>query len=156
MATASMAPNATKPGFVTSIIPALIRPILFLLVIIDIVLGVVGTFFPRFYMDQIQPDAPPNEPVYLLQRAAVIWLGYLVVQAIALFRYRWTPEWVLVVAFLRLVEVPADTLYVIIGTGIGWMGRIGLIVAPVFNLIVGILFIKWYFRCGRNYLRQVL
>ena len=156
MTSASVTPAVAAPCFASRVLPPLIRPALILLVLIDIGLGVVGTFFPRLYMDLIQPDAPPNEPIYFLQRAAVIWLGYLVVQGIALFQYRRTPEWVLVVAFLRLVEVPADTLYVIIGTGIGLMGRIGLIAAPIFNLIVGIIFIRWYFKCGRDYLRQVL
>ena len=156
MTTTTVTPQVATPCFASRVLAPLIRPTLILLVLIDIGLGVVGTFFPRLYMDLIQPDAPPNEPVYFLQRAAVIWLGYLVVQAIALFQYRRTPEWVLVVAFLRLVEVPADTLYVIIGPGFDLLGRIGLIAAPVFNLIVGIMFIIWYFRCGRDYLRQVL
>lgn len=156
MTTASVSPQVAAPCLASRVLPPLIKPTLILLVLIDIFLGVVGTFLPRIYMDLIQPDAPENEPIYFLQRAAVIWLGYLVVQTIALFKYRRTPEWVLVVAFLRLVEVPADTLYVIIGTGIGLLGRIGLIAAPIFNLIVGIIFIIWYFRCGRDYLRQVL
>jgi len=156
MTSTTVAPQPSSASTAARVLPLLIRPALILMVIIDIVLGVLGTFFPRIYMDLIQPDAPANEPIYFLRRAAVIWLGYLVVQTIALVRYQKTPEWVLVVAFLRLVEVAADSLYVVIGTGIGLWGRIGLIVAPIFNLIVGILFVKWYFRCGRNYLRQVL
>ena len=155
--TSSPAPGYNPPNcFAARVLAPLIRPLLALLVIIDIVLGGVAVFFPWIYMDFIHPDAPPDEPVYLLIRAGVIWLGYLVIQAIAFFQYRRVPEWILVVAFLRLVEVPADTVYVVIGCGIGLLGRIGLIVAPVFNLIVGIIFVWWYFRCGRFYLGQVL
>jgi len=91
MTTATVTPQASTSSTAARVLPLLIRPALILMVIIDIVLGVLGTFFPRIYMDIIQPDAPANEPIYFLRRAAVIWLGYLVVQAIAVFRYQKTP-----------------------------------------------------------------
>ncbi|HLG17613.1 MAG TPA: hypothetical protein VJH03_24430 [Blastocatellia bacterium] len=130
----------------------LIRPALLLLVLIDLVLGPLATFWPRLFMKLIQPGAGPDEPVYLLQRAGTIWLGYLVVQIIAVFVYKRLPEWVFMVAFLRLVEVAADSLYVSKGAsiGIGWFGTLGLIAAPAFNFVVGITFVFWYYRCGKQ------
>jgi hypothetical protein len=133
-----------------SILSRLVRPTLALLVVIDIVLGGVAVFFPHVYMSIIHPYAPPDTPVYLLQRAGVVWLGYLVMQALAFFGYTEMPEWVLVVGILRLIEVPADTLYVIVGTGFGWFGHFGLIAAPTFNLIAGSMLVRWYFRTGRK------
>ena len=132
-----------------TVLDRLVRPTLGLLVIIDIVLGGVAVFFPSVYMRFIHPYAPPDTPVYLLQRAGAVWLGYLVVQAIAFFWYIDIPEWVLVVGILRLIEVPADALYVTVGSGFGSFGRFGLIVAPIFNLIVGWMLVRWYFRSGQ-------
>ena len=127
----------------------LIRLALLLLVLIDVVLGPVAVFVPKVFMNLIQ-HGHPDDPVYLLQRAGIIWLGYLVVQIIAVFVYKRLPEWVFMVAFLRLVEVAADSFYVASGPGIGWFGTLGLIAAPAFNFFVGILFIYWYYRCGKK------
>lgn len=132
-----------------TVLDRLVRPALVLLVVIDVVLGGVAVFFPSVYMRFIHPYAAPDTPVYLLQRAGAVWLGYLVVQAIAVFWCIDKPEWVLVVGVLRLIEVPADALYVSVGTGFGSFGRFGLIVAPIFNLIVGWMLVRWYFRSGQ-------
>lgn len=140
-------PQTSKIG---ARLDVLIRPVLLLLTLIDLVLGPVAVFAPRLFMKYIQPGAPSDEPVYLLQRAGVIWLGYLVIQFIAALRYRREPEWAFAVAFLRLVEVGADSLYVATGTGVGAFGTLGLIAAPVFNLIVGILLLIWFYRCGKR------
>jgi len=133
----------------SSLLARLVKPILGMLVVIDLVLGPVAVFFPPFYMRIIHPYSPPDTPVFLLQRAGMVWFGYLVVQTIAFFRYTDLPEWVLVVGVSRLIEVPADALYVSIATGFGWFGRFGLIVAPTFNLIAGLLLVRWYFKSGR-------
>jgi hypothetical protein len=133
----------------TSILTRLVRPTLGVLVVIDIVLGGVAVFFPHVYMSVIHPYAAPDTPIYLLQRAGMVWLGYLFMQTLGFFRYTETPEWVLVVGISRLIEVPADSLYVIVGTGFGWFGRFGLIAAPTFNLIAGSMLVRWYFKTGR-------
>jgi hypothetical protein len=127
----------------------LVRLTLGALVVIDVVLGGIAVFWPRLYMDWVHPGAP-DDPRYLLQRSGMIWLGYLAVQVLALIRLKRTPEWVLSVAILRLIEVPADILYLFVGTGIGSWGTIGLTVTPIFNAVVGLFLAGWYFCCGKR------
>lgn len=133
----------------STLLALVVRPFLGVLVLIDIVLGSVAVFFPHLYMSIIHPYAAADTPVYLLQRAGTVWFGYLVIQTIAFFRYQETPEWVFTVGISRLIEVPADLLYVIVGTGFGWFGRFGLIAAPTFNLIAGIVLLRRYFKVAK-------
>ncbi len=141
--------NDRDPYYLTT---RLVRPLLGLLVLIDIFLGGVAVFWPRFYMQWVHPEVALSDPVYLVQRSGMIWLAYLAIQAIAFLRFKRTPEWVLIVAFLRLVEVPADIMYLFVGEP-GLLGTVGLTFTPIFNFVVGLFLASWYFCCGKELAR---
>jgi len=112
------------------------------LCLFDVALGVVAVLFPHTYLQLFHPRAPV-ETTGLLGRAGIFWLGYAVVQGLAFFSYKWLPESVLVVGVLRLIEVPADLVYVSHGSGFGYFGHAALVVCPAFNLLAG----SWLLRC---------
>ncbi|MEM3085933.1 MAG: hypothetical protein QXT68_02180 [Halobacteria archaeon] len=103
----------------------------------DIWLGGTALLAPAFYVSLLHPGTA-GDPTYLLQRTGVVWLGYAAFQAVAALRAPKEPAWLLVVAALRLIEVPADPVYIAGVTGLSQMGLMGIGGAPVFNLVVGL------------------
>jgi hypothetical protein len=119
------------------------RIICIALAILDLFLGGAALFFPKLYLLFMQPGAL-DDPTYLIQRTGTVWLVFSAVQFIAFFK---TPRWrapVLVVAGFRLMEVPADPVYLLTARGLGNMGVLGLAAAPILNLVVGTyLLLAW-------------
>ncbi len=118
------------------------------LCLFDLFLGITAVFLPGFYMRLLQPDAAAD-PTYLLGRTGMLWLGFSVIQGAAFFWYGGFPEWVLVVAVLRLNDVPADLYYGLADLSLGGFGRLSLLFASVFNTIVGIVLLTWYLRARK-------
>ncbi len=106
----------------------------------DIWLGGSALLAPALYVSLLHPGTA-GDPTYLLQRTGVVWLGYAAFQAVAALRAHKEPAWLLVVAALRLIEVPADPVYILGVRGLSPMGLMGIGGAPVFNLVVGLYLI---------------
>ena len=115
------------------------------LCLFDIGLGITAVFFPRFYMNLIQPTAS-DDPAYLLQRTGALWLCFAFCEGMAFFRYARFPEWVVIVAALRLIDVPADLVYWFRDHALDTFGKFSLIFAPAFNATAGTLLAVWYIR----------
>jgi len=115
------------------------------LCLFDIALGISAVFFPHFYMKLIQPTAS-DDPAYLLQRTGTLWLCFAVCEGIAFFRYRRFPEWVLIVAALRLIDVPADLVYWLRDEALDTFGDFSLLFAPAYNSVAGVTLSVWYLR----------
>lgn len=107
------------------------------LCIFDLVLGGAAGFFPTQYVAifHAELDAPQFE---LIRRTGMIWLAF---SAVAL-RAATAPaatraRWFLVLAVLRLMEVPADIAYASTMSGTTMFGRALVMVAPPLNLAIG-------------------
>jgi hypothetical protein len=81
---------------------------------------------------------------YLLARTGAIWLVFAAVEAAAAVTLR--RELILVVAAFRLMDVPADLVYLAHAGDQGWFGTVALVVSPIVNLAVGLWLIRHWHR----------
>lgn len=124
------------------------------LAIFDLGLGVLALFFPRVYLELLQPGAV-HGPTYMLGRTAIIWIGFCLAETIAFFFYRLLPEWVLIVAVMRVDDVPADLYYRFADHSLGNFGKWTLLLTPLINTIAAIALFVLYFRARRRWLVDI-
>jgi dihydroflavonol-4-reductase len=116
------------------------RLLLVCLLLFDIGLGGQAAFLPNAYLASMHPhfwELHPSGPTYLLLRTGVLWLVFAFVEGVAAWNPRRNVLWVLAVAVLRLMDVPADLFYRFTADDLGAFGRFALIFAPVFNFLSG-------------------
>ncbi|MBI4361950.1 MAG: hypothetical protein HY558_02120 [Euryarchaeota archaeon] len=121
--------------------PSMARVICGALAILDVGLGGGALLAPGLYMGMVHPEAP-GDPVYLLRRTGALWLMFALFQAIAFLRGPREPGWFLGVGVLRLVEVPADMVYLATAPGLSLFGTLAIGGAPPLNLLVGLLLVS--------------
>src|SRR5687767_3744664 len=115
-----------------------IRAILVGLAIFDLLLGVSALFFPDLYLSLMHPRFGGG-PTYLLARTGALWLGFAAAEAAAA---RWMHrDLLLVVGAFRLLDVPADLVYVTHAGDLGAFGVAALVISPIVNLGVGLLLV---------------
>ena len=115
------------------------RAILLALAVFDLALGASALIFQDLYLGLMHPGFTGG-PTYLLARTGAIWLGFAVAEAAAA---RWmTRELILVVGALRLLDVPADLVYLARAQDLGALGVAALVISPIVNLAVGLYLVK--------------
>ena len=121
----------------------LITSLLLILVLMDLALSVWGFFFPEAWY-AIFHDANYIDPQGLLRRCAANWLAFFILQAIALFAWKRSPWWIVVVAGCRLGDCMTDITCLVFSESISTMGKIGFPLAGLGNLFLGITLILLY------------
>lgn len=112
------------------------------LFLFDLILGSVATVWPEIYLGIFHPglDTPQSD---LVRRTGMLWLAF---SAVALRAATVAPagraRWLLVLAVLRLMEVPADTLYAVVMSGASTWSRALIAAAPALNLILGLVLLR--------------
>ena len=126
-------------NFVKNNNTAKIKWLFLFLAIFDTLLGFLTLFFPQYLEQLLQPNITHTN-LWILQRTGIVWLGF----AFAEFKAFLKPQsyWLKIVAFLRLMDVPADFSWVILGKGMGFWGYLSLIFSFCFNFICGIVLWK--------------
>jgi hypothetical protein len=115
------------------------RALLAGLALFDLALGASALFGQDLYLSLMHPRFAGG-PTYLLARTGAIWLGFAAAEAAAA---RWMrPELLLVVGALRLLDVPADLVYLARAGDLGAFGVATLIVSPVVNLALGLFLVR--------------
>ncbi len=106
------------------------------LCIFDIGLGMTASLLPNMYKRLIHGAGKTNSgDPQLLQRTGTLWLVFAGVQGIAAGNPEDRPGWVMATGVLRLMDVPADPVYYADSRNLTSIGRLGLLSAPVFNLL---------------------
>lgn len=106
------------------------------LALFDLGLGGTAAFAPGLYM-RLMHTPDPGAGHFMLQRTGVLWLVFALCQAIACVAPRRLPQVVLVVAALRLMDVPADLVYLATTAPVTAFGWLSLLTVPVINAAVG-------------------
>lgn len=107
------------------------------LVGVDVVLGGIATFVPAQWAALFHPELPAADiPVDFIVRTGVLWLAFLVFQAIAA-SVKHPRQWFFAVGLIRLMEVPADVIYSALARGATLTSRLMILSAPVLNAIFG-------------------
>jgi dihydroflavonol-4-reductase len=111
------------------------RPLLLGLAGFDVLLGGAALLWPRRYLAAMHPG-PERGPTALVSRTGALWLFFAGVEALAAARPG-APEWTFLAGMLRLMDVPADLVYLLRGDDLGRLGRAGLAASVAFNAASG-------------------
>jgi hypothetical protein len=85
------------------------------------------------------------DPQAALKRTGALWIGFALVQAIAFFRWRQAPHWLMILAGIRFGDVLSDWIYWADASDHAWLGHAGLLLASPTNLLLGLFFYRAYF-----------
>lgn len=110
---------------------------------LDLVLTVWGFLLPRLWYSFFH-GADYIDPQALLYRCAANWLAFLVLQVIALWRWRRDPMWLAVVAGCRLGDALTDVTCLALANHTTVFARLAFPAAGVGNLIIGVALLRAY------------
>jgi dihydroflavonol-4-reductase len=113
----------------------------------DVALGGFALFAPRGYLRVMHPRSDGG-PTHLVSRTGAVWLFFAAVEALAAARPE-SPEWTFLVGMLRLMDVPADLVYLLRADDLGAVGRAGLLGSVLFNAAGG----AWLVATARRAMR---
>jgi hypothetical protein len=113
-----------------------IKLLLLFLIVLDAVLSILALALPDTWFRLIH-DQPYIDPQGLLRRTGAVWAAFTLLQALAYVRWQVQPYWLVVVAGVRLTELFSDWTYLAVAEQVTWSGRIGLLIAPPANLVMG-------------------
>jgi hypothetical protein len=91
--------------------PLAINVLLLFLIVLDAVLSILAIAFPQAWFRLIH-DQPYIDPQGLLRRTGAVWAAFTLLQAMAYAKWRARPDWLVVVAGVRLTELFSDWTYV--------------------------------------------
>ena len=99
---------------------------------------------PELWFRVFHHQEPAGLDVALLRRAGGQWLAFALVQAIALWRWRSRPAWLLVVAGARASDLFTDLSYVISAPSLSTAGWAALLPPPLLNtLFIVVMVLAW-------------
>ncbi|MGH7540670.1 MAG: hypothetical protein ACRELC_06710 [Gemmatimonadota bacterium] len=122
-----------------------ITVLLLLLALWDFALWIVTFFYPELWMDSVHGQ-PMADPMGLLPRTGAMWLAFAIFQFVAFLRWKRAPFWLCFVAGMRLSELLADWTYLGFAESLTTTGRVSLLVTPLMNIAISVLFLWAYFR----------
>lgn len=99
---------------------------------------------PELWFHVFHHAEPAGLDVALLRRAGGQWAAFAVVQAIALWRWRTRPLWLIVVAGLRASDLLTDLSYVISVPSLTPLGWAALLPPPVLNTLFVVVMVLAY------------
>jgi hypothetical protein len=124
--------------------PRYVRPLLVFLVLLDAVLVAVTWFMPEQWWSIMHGAPPVADPFHMLRRLGTIWFAFFLLQLVALFRFEQAPQWLAVIAGVRLTEMFADGVYWAGAPSLTWFGTQGLLSSPPSNILFGYLLLRAY------------
>jgi uncharacterized membrane protein (DUF2068 family) len=120
-----------------------IAGLLAFLAVFDVVLTVWAGAFPELWMAAFHGVAL-DDPQQLLRRCAANWAAFALVQAIAFARWREHPEWLAVVAGVRLSDIFTDATVIALARDTTWFAKATLAPMSVINLLMGLWLLRAY------------
>ena len=127
----------------------IIYVILAVLILLDLVVSIVGFFFPEAW-NSYYHGAVFSDDQALLKRCAANWFAFFVLQTIAIFNWEKAIWWLVLIAGCRLGDCLTDITCMIYSTSISINGIVGFTIAGIGNLVIGIYFIKRYLHLNRS------
>jgi hypothetical protein len=106
-----------------------------------------------FLMAWLQPDAwfgllhgtpPAGLDIPLLRRSAGQWAAFALAQGIALFYWRRSPVWLVMVAGVRFSDLFTDISYILAVPSLTLLGWVCLLPPPLLNLVGVVIMLRGY------------
>ena len=99
----------------------------------DSVIAVLAWAAPDLWFQLFHHADPVDLDVALLRRAAGQWAAFAVVQAIALWRWKRQPLWLIAVAGARISDLLTDVSYIVAVPSLTSLGWTLLLLPPFLN-----------------------
>jgi len=119
------------------------------LVLFDCVLTTWAWAFPQWWYDAFH-GVKYVDPEALLRRMGAQWAGFALCQAVAVWRWRREPEWLAVVAGVRLCDALTDLTYVFLARDTTWFAWATLPAMGPINALMGWYLLRAYRVHGRR------
>lgn len=127
-------PIDPPPVHAATIHPTLVSVFLGFLVALDLALATCALAFPKTWF-AIMYGLPYDDPAGLLRRTGAVWAAFLLLQAIALVRWRRAPYWLAMIAAVRLTELFSDLTTLAVSQKVTWFAWLALPMATLSNLV---------------------
>jgi hypothetical protein len=124
---------------------AQINALLIALVALDVVLSVIAIGFPGTW-SRVMHGLPYDDPAGLLRRTGAVWAAFVVLQLIALVRWRDQPYWLPLIAGVRFTELFSDWVTIAAAQRVTTLAIVSLALSPLANLVFGSILISTYQR----------
>jgi hypothetical protein len=115
------------------------------LVLFDATLTVWAGLFPDLWFAAFH-GVPYSDPEGFLRRCAANWAAFAIFQGVALVRFRREPQWLAVVAGMRLGDCLTDWTYLAFSTHATLFGKLALASTSPLNVILGVSLLRAYRR----------
>jgi hypothetical protein len=137
-------PPRAQPAPIKPIRPIFVDALLGYLIVLELVLVTWTLALPRTWFAWMY-GIPYDDPAGLLRRTGAVWAAFLLLQVIALVRWRRAPYWLALIAGVRLTELFSDLTTLAVAEKVTWFAWATLPVATISNLGFGIVLI-WFYR----------
>jgi len=99
---------------------------------------------PGLWFRVFHGAAPASFDVALLRRSAGQWLAFALAQAIALWRWKKDPVWLVMVAGVRFSDLFTDISYILAVPSLTTFGWACLLPPPLLNLVGVVIMLRGY------------
>ena len=110
----------------------------------DTLLVVMAWLAPDLWFRAFHAGAPHGLEVAFLRRSAGQWAAFALAQAIALWRWRRDPLWLVIAAGVRFSDLFTDIAYVLSAPSLTRLGWALLLPPPVLNLLGVVILLRGY------------
>ena len=110
----------------------------------DTLLFLMAWLAPDLWFRIFHGVAPAGLEIAFLRRSAGQWLAFALAQAIALWRWKKNPIWLVVEAGVRFSDLFTDISYIIAAPTLSALGWILLLPPPVLNLVGVVIMLRGY------------
>lgn len=110
----------------------------------DTLLVVMAWLAPDLWFRVFHASAPQGLEIAFLRRSAGQWAAFALAQAIALWRWRRDPLWLVIVAGVRFSDLFTDIAYVLSAPSLTTLGWALLLPPPVLNLLGVVILLRGY------------
>jgi hypothetical protein len=116
----------------------------------DTLLFVMAWLAPDLWFRAFHAAAPAGLEVAFLRRSAGQWAAFALAQAIALWRWRRDPLWLVITAGVRFSDLFTDLCYVLAVPSLTRLGWALLLPPPVLNLVGVVILLRGYRQVRRG------
>ena len=110
----------------------------------DTSLFLIAWLAPNLWFRLLHGVAPAGLEVAFLRRTAGQWAAFALAQGIALWCWRRTPIWLVIVAGVRFSDLFTDISYVLAVPSLTTLGWICLLPPPLLNLVGVVIMLRGY------------
>ena len=120
-----------------------VQALLGFLILFDAVLTTCAFVFPELWF-QIFHGTPYADPQGYFRRAGASWAAFLLLQVVAVNRWKRDAVWLAIIAGVRLSDIFTDVSNVFLAHDTTWFAKLTLVPTSICNLLFGVFLLRAY------------